>query len=543
MKRIQIVFIVFALIAGIHGNATAYLSRFLDVNTNSREWQLLKHPSEFSLLEGGLIASGIASPFRVQYANQISNAIKEIKVSTGQTTDRKKAQAVFDFMHKKILKNYKKSATTLDLALRDGTYNCLSSTLLYNILLESVGIDAKAVVLPTHVYTIIKIKGQTIEVENTTPLGFDVLSNKIAQQALKRLTGYNYGDIGKFREIVGNKGLVAYTYANRASFEDKAGQYQAAFQDALKSYAIFPQGTYIYTNVAAAFVNYSAYLNNTAHEYDKALAVLEEAMTHFPVEKDFINNYLAAAELAIQKDVKNGRYEKSFKLIEKARHFSKRPLTALENRLYQNVILTIIRNDGDFKKAYVYAVRAVKLPHRSPELRDVLVDGFNRLSQRLSADGYKPDEEKLFLKWYALMRNNNFDTILENLYSLRAKSLYEKGKTDQALSMIDKGLSYQPASKMLKGNGAYIAGNTAVSYLKKKQFAKGLVYLKLALKYNPSDAATKNNLVMAYREWAYGYIEKRQYAKALKIVNQGLLEVPEDHKLQYYRDYLHRKLK
>ena len=543
MRRLQRIFLVFVLLLAAHMPASAYISRFLNVNTNSREWQLLSHPDDFSLLEGGLIASGIAPSFQSKYADQIANAVRDIKANLPQGSVKEKARVAFDFMHKKILKQYRESATTLDLALRDGTYNCLSSTLLYNILLEAIGIQAKAIVLPTHVYTLIEDHGQPIEVENTTPLGFDVLSNAIAQKTLKRLTGYNYGDVKKLREIVGNKGLIAYTYANRASFEGKAKQYEVSFQDALKSYAIFPNGTYIYTNVAAGFINYSAYLNNNAHDYKKALAILEEAIAHFPVEKAFIINYLAAAESVTQEDVKNGHYDQAFAVLEKMRKVSKKPLNDFEDRLYQNVILDLIQK-GDFEKAYKYASTAVKLPHRSKELRSVLIDGLNRIEKRLSADAvHYPKGEKLFLEWYVLIRDKNFDIILANYYSSLAKSLYEEEKPDKALAMIQKGLKYQAASQMLKNNGAYIAGNTGVRFLNKNNYQKGLAYLKIALKFNPKDSATKNNLIMAYRKWAYGYIDKRQYKKALKIVNNGLLEAPEDPKLQYYRDYLQRKLK
>lgn len=532
------------MLAGFSQTVSGYFSRFLDVPKDSQEYQLLMSPESFTLRQGGLIASGVTEPNLPAYYRVLDNALQEMSSLSQIKDNAKRSSGIFDYMHSKLLKQYQRSATTLDVALKQGQYNCLSSTLLYNILMEENQIPARTMVLPSHTYTLLSLGTNTIAVENTTPLGFDVANNQAAQDNLKKLTGYSYQDAIREGEIVDKRGLLAYTYANRAYFADQARQDYLAFQNALKAYALYPQGKNIYTNVKSGFISYSYYLINTRQDYTQAMAILEEALEHFPVKKDFIQNYSVALDRYLNFLIEKGEYNKAFEVFSRAQTLTGETLPVIQENLFTRLIYRLINQSRDFSTAYEYSRLAYQKMPFSATVRGLLVDGLNQYYKHLAAQWEKyPLGEDLFLQWYALLKNDkDFKTILESYYSKLALQNYDKGRLEKGIELIEAGLKHLPASDVLRNNGAYITGNTAVKYLNQRDFQNGIIYVKKALRYLPNDNGMKENLKISYREWVYTFIEAEEYKKALSICEEGLKDLPLDEKLMYYQRYIQKKL-
>jgi len=272
MLRTISALLLFVLLSAVPGRA--YISKFIDIPADSKEAQFLQNPAQFSLAEGGLIASGIYTEDNLKKLNNIIAESKKI------TDPDKKALAkkIFEFMHKTVLKKYIADATTLENVLKSSHFNCVSSTLIYNILLDQQGITAKAVVLPSqeHVFSILKFD-TPVEAEATSPYGFDAANNPEIQANLKKLTGAVYSSQAKDRIEVDNIGLLAFLYVNRAYFASQKKDNYNAFQYMLKAAAIYPGSAIVATNTASAFVNYSADLIDKK-DFAKAMSILEEAM-------------------------------------------------------------------------------------------------------------------------------------------------------------------------------------------------------------------------------------------------------------------------
>jgi tetratricopeptide (TPR) repeat protein len=61
----------------------------------------------------------------------------------------------------------------------DGRFNCISSSMLYIVLARHFGMKAEGVILPSHVFVQLESpEGKVIEVETTTPTGFDWIHNE-----------------------------------------------------------------------------------------------------------------------------------------------------------------------------------------------------------------------------------------------------------------------------------------------------------------------------------------------------------------------------
>ena len=93
--------------------------------------------------------------------------------------------------HQKLLKNYTEYCSFSSL-IKDGTYNCLTGTALYAILLDHVGVEYKIVETNYHIFLIASTSKGEILFEATDPInGFVDSSKKIEQ----RISTYKQNEI------------------------------------------------------------------------------------------------------------------------------------------------------------------------------------------------------------------------------------------------------------------------------------------------------------------------------------------------------------
>lgn len=112
-------------------------------------------------------------------------------------------QYTFNQTHRKFLKHYKQYCTFTEL-VSDGTYNCLTATALYALLLDHFQVDYKIVETNYHIFLLAKTEQGTILLETTDPLnGF--ISNPT--QVEKRLSTYKQNEL-----MQKENDKVLYTY-------------------------------------------------------------------------------------------------------------------------------------------------------------------------------------------------------------------------------------------------------------------------------------------------------------------------------------------
>lgn len=114
-------------------------------------------------------------------------------------------QYTFNQTHRKFLKHYKQYCTFTEL-VDNGTYNCLTATALYALLLDHFKINYKIVETNYHIFLLAKTEQGTILLETTDPLnGF--ISNP--DQVEKRIASYKQNEL---LEASNNKVLYAYNF-------------------------------------------------------------------------------------------------------------------------------------------------------------------------------------------------------------------------------------------------------------------------------------------------------------------------------------------
>jgi hypothetical protein len=197
---------------------------------------------DFSKIEAAFVLSGVRDADSlaacVAWHRGLIGTVENFRF---QMTDRAgSARRLFAWLHGAWLVDYDSAATTLTDVMNRRTYNCVSGTVLFNLTCEALGWSVTAFETPTHVYTLFDDFGRRIPVENTSPMGFDIMknlgeysrfllryypANRAARIGLDRLYAY---ENGRGREIDDTEllGLLAY---NRAYFARKAGDYGRAW--------------------------------------------------------------------------------------------------------------------------------------------------------------------------------------------------------------------------------------------------------------------------------------------------------------------------
>jgi tetratricopeptide (TPR) repeat protein len=187
-----------------------------------------------TLLDAALLASGVPEQDIPAAAKRVRAAIAPaIARAAAQQGEAARGRALLAALHETVLRRYDLAATELDQVERTGEFNCLSSALLYLVAAEGVVPSARGAVTPSHAFVRVTVDGKTVDVETTTPAGFDPDRSKVTPAQVRQLAG---GDVSpeafreglKQAEELPSLSLVAAVYSNRAVILARQGDVAAA---------------------------------------------------------------------------------------------------------------------------------------------------------------------------------------------------------------------------------------------------------------------------------------------------------------------------
>ncbi len=196
----------------------------------------------FSRIEAAFILSGLEDPDSLEHGlawyRELLGTLQGFGLDPFD--DIGSASKVFSYLHGVWLVHYSTDATTLADVMRSRTYNCVSGTLLYNLLCEALGWNTEAFETPSHVYTLFSDFTEEIRVENTSAIGFDIMKNlktyslhlaeyypqnEVLKIGLDKLYDFENSH-GRAIDNTELLGLLAY---NRAVYARRRGNFEEAF--------------------------------------------------------------------------------------------------------------------------------------------------------------------------------------------------------------------------------------------------------------------------------------------------------------------------
>ena len=128
-----------------------------------------------ALLQSVLAAAGAEE---AQLATRTRSLEHEIRILTERLGDRppsyRHARRLHDVLHTEYLRRYDDDADDIQQILVRGRYNCLSAVLFYGVVARSLGYETSVLGSPGHLQLRISFGNRTVDVETTSPDGFDI---------------------------------------------------------------------------------------------------------------------------------------------------------------------------------------------------------------------------------------------------------------------------------------------------------------------------------------------------------------------------------
>lgn len=223
------------------------------------------------IIEAALLFSGVPEEFLGSYEERFEALAGEIGgksdggdagAAGGEAADGGGAEAAEDvltYMHEKLLRRYEEPQSRLDVLLDTGSYNCVSSAVVYLILGRSLGLVVEGVKTRDHAFCLVAVDGESFDVETTNRFGFNPGEKKEFHDAFGNVTGFSYVPPTSYgsRTRIGEKGLIALILQNRGSLESARRRYADAVGPAVDAFFLLRDED-SYAKMVSALLNLSS---------------------------------------------------------------------------------------------------------------------------------------------------------------------------------------------------------------------------------------------------------------------------------------------
>jgi tetratricopeptide (TPR) repeat protein len=234
------------------------------------------------LVDGALVFSGVSDAALPLYRQRLKDVVARFQQqASGNPSPSALAERALAFLHEGILRRYDVREARVDVLLDEGTFNCVSSSVLYLLLARSVGLTVGGVRTTDHAFCTVKVGPSTVDVETTNPYGYDPGSRTEFTDSFGRVTGFAYVPPSNYRERtpVGERGLLSLILYDRVSYATQRGDHAAALEPAVTGWMLSGDAL-SRTTLSTALSNRAVWLGQ-AGQFAEAVAFLNEAEHSF----------------------------------------------------------------------------------------------------------------------------------------------------------------------------------------------------------------------------------------------------------------------
>ncbi len=488
---------------------------------------------QWSFAEAALLASGLNDATkRKEYLVKIERLAKEAgKITTPSKTTFAKGETLIKWLHKKSLVRYVAHQTDVSTILDNGTFNCVSSAAIYNIIGRRLGLDLRAIEVPDHAFAVLYDGSKHADVETTNDSGFNPARDKAAIEKFQKQTGFNYiPDMhrDKRREIR-ETGLVAIIYYNHGVGLSDEKRYHEALFAYFRALSLDPEFASAVKNVLAVLSKWSSELAGQG-KFAEALEILASGLALAPKDVTLSHNHKVIWSEWALATMKPGKDDEALAILDKAA-----AAIPVEAAYFVNL------------KAWLYLREGEKLIKEGKweEALASVEPAFSKLGTTAHAE-LAQWRSGLYLRW--------------------SNSELDKNNFAQAMAILEKGLEVAPEDQHFINNFGYVVqvwgqsvydkqGEKAARDLLKnllkryprpevKKAARYIVFLLLqklekASQYEEALKAVERNTelmqdksdkeqttLMIYNNWALALLGKKKFAEALAVLEQGLQRDP-----------------
>lgn len=176
--------------------------------------------------------------FYIEKRNCIEDELRKLfgslDVQTFTVEQQKKfVESLNVLLHKFFFKKYKADSDAFSQVVNYGYYNCVSSSILYMLLLSHFGIKATPVQTTEHVFIVVHFPdGSNVDVETTNTYGYDPGKKKEVLDELGKITGFSYVKQKNYKNRINIslKSLLLLPVHNRSAYYTKIENHKEALR-------------------------------------------------------------------------------------------------------------------------------------------------------------------------------------------------------------------------------------------------------------------------------------------------------------------------
>jgi len=241
------------------------------------------------LVDATLAFSGVPEASLASYRRRLLDIIAGFQSAAAGISDPGQlASRALEYLHAGTLRRYDFRQVRIDTLLDDGTYNCVSSAVLYLVLARAVGLGVGGVRTTDHAFCTVQVGTKTVDVETTNPYGYDPGSRKEFTDSFGKVTGFAYVPPTSYRDRtpIGERGLLALILHDRVSFAIERGDHGAALEPAVTGWTLAGDG--LAHDALVTTVSNNAVLLGQSRRFDEAVSLLEQAGRAFGADAELV---------------------------------------------------------------------------------------------------------------------------------------------------------------------------------------------------------------------------------------------------------------
>ncbi len=402
-----------------------------------------------------------------------------------------RAERILTLIYEQVLKQYQADQTSIPVMFSKGTYNCVSSTVLYMSLARAAGLDVRAQRTPDHAFCTLYTSGgadvRPVDIETTNPRGFDpgkrrqIASNRYYIVPKKSYAG---------RHQISARMLAGLTARNLSILYMNANDYEHAVPLAAARMIFMQPGSgAVPSDTDGGFplpasmpadsaddsrkdfdsicINYGAMLQK-ASRFEQAVQWFTAAAAQWGITAALQDGYDSSVFNCIAHLCNSGNAEQASSFY--AQHAAR--LSASYRQELDGVIfLAVIEKQLSAMNAAqaVQFLLQVRQNTAEPAMQDAKtraqVDGWleyhwiNRITEISNEQGYMAADKEITAAMQQLPRSRNLQNVRQqNLYNHDVEvhnafaDLANARRYDEARQVLDKGLQENPGSRTLQND-------------------------------------------------------------------------------------------
>jgi tetratricopeptide (TPR) repeat protein len=414
---------------------------------------------KFSFAEACLIASGVNdADARKKYLAQIDTIEADArKAIESAKTPAERGEKLLKFLHAgPMAKGYESKQTDLHVILDTGTFNCVSSAVLYNVIGRRLGLDLKAVEIPQHVFSVLYDGDKRIDVETTNARGFDPSDDNGGPKKVTKEERHS----GHRREV-GEAGLAAVIAYNHGVALTDEKKYAEAIRVNFFALALDRTSPSAAGNAMAGLTNWPLELAR-AEKFEDALTVLAVGLELAPKHSSLENNHKAVWSEYAESLAKAGKLDEALTVLRRAAKSAP-------------------QGDFETRQAFLF-IKPAQEKIEAKQWEDALKVYESGLG-KVDAQAKKVLTDAragLYFEW--------------------AQSFEKAGEFEKALDVLRRGSKADPKDSRFKQNTVAVYDAWANKHMEKKDWSGAIKVYEAGLKELPNEGHLKNNLAYCKQE-------------------------------------------